>query len=180
MLSLILAPDPIYKTICTPVEEVNDSIRALLDEMMDVVREEHAMGIGAPMVGLTKRLVAVEMEDEQGKTHSYKMVNPIITERSAETRTTEEASITFLGISGPVTRPETVTVEYLDETGTKQTVHASGILSVCLQHEIDYLDGKTFLDYQPAMKRDVLKRKMEKAKRIGMRPHVHGPHCSHG
>lgn len=180
MLSLVLAPDPVYKTICTKVEEVNDSIRALLDEMMDILRAEHAMGIGAPMVGLTQRLVTVEMRDEQGREHSYKMVNPVITARSEETRTTEEASITFLGVSGPVTRPAEVTVEYLDENGAKQSVTAKGLLATCLQHEIDYLDGKTFLDYLPPVKRDMLKRKMEKEKRIGLRPHVHGPNCAHG
>ncbi|MES2985217.1 MAG: peptide deformylase [Pseudomonadota bacterium] len=179
MLELVLAPDPIYKTICTPVAQVDDSIRATLDAMMATLQAHHAMGIGAPMVGLTQRLVVVELEDEAGVMHHYKMVNPVITERSAEMQTMEEAAITFLGISAPVTRPVAVTVDYLDADGASQTLRASGLLSVCIQHEIDYLDGKTFLDYQPPMKRDVLKRKMEKQKRIGPVPHVHGAHCNH-
>jgi peptide deformylase len=180
MLELVLAPDPIYKITCSAVETVDDDVRDLLEEMMQILRAEHAMGLGAPMVGLTQRLVVVELEDESGKHHSYKMVNPKITERSAETRTTTEASITFLGISAPVTRPAAITVTYLDETGVKQTLEAQGILATCLQHEIDYLDGRTFLDYQPPVKRDMLRRKLEKEKRIGLRPHVHGPNCSHG
>lgn len=179
MLNLVIAPDPIYKTICTPVAEVNDSIRATLSAMMETLRAFHAMGIGAPMVGLTQRLVVAELEDESGVLHSYQMVNPVITERSAETRTMEEASITFLGVGAPVTRPADVTITYLDQNGASQTLRASGILSTCLQHEIDYLDGKTFLDYQPPMKRDILKRKMEKQKRLGPIPHVHGPNCNH-
>lgn len=179
MLSLVIAPDPIYKTVCTPVTTVNDDVRATLDAMMATVQGFHAMGIGAPMVGLTQRLVVVDLEDEAGVQHHYKMVNPEITQRSTELSTMEEGSITFLGVSAPVTRPAEVMVSYLDEHGAPQTLHAKGILAVCLQHEIDYLDGKTFLDYQPPMKRDILKRKMEKQKRLGPHPHVHGPNCNH-
>ena len=179
MLDLVIAPDPIYKTICTPVAEVDDSVRATLNAMMETLQAFNAMGIGAPMVGLTQRLVVVEMEDESGVMHHYKMVNPVVTERSIGVSTMEEASITFLGVSAPVTRPSEVTVEYLDEQGVKQSIQAKGMLSVCLQHEIDYLDGKTFVDYQPPMKRDVMRRKMEKQKRNGPIPHVHGAHCNH-
>lgn len=180
MLDLILAPDPIYKTICTPVAQVDDAIRNKLSAMMETLRTHHAMGIGAPMVGITDRLVVVDMEDDQGVTHTYQMVNPVITERSTETSVMEESSITFLGVSAPVTRAAAVSVSYLDEYGAPQTLHAKGLLATCLQHEIDYLDGKTFIDYQPPVKRDMLKRKMEKQKRLGLIPHVHGPHCHHG
>jgi len=180
MLELVIAPDPIYKTVCSPVSTVDDAVRADLDAMMATLQAFHAMGLGAPMVGLTRRLVVVELEDEAGTLHHYKMVNPTITARSEETTTMEEASITFLGISAPVTRPAEVTVSYLDETGAARTLTANGILSTCLQHEIDYLDGKTILDYQPPMKRDILRRKMEKQKRLGPIPHVHGAHCNHG
>jgi len=179
MLELVLAPDPIYKTICTKVTNVDDAVRATLDAMMATLHAHHAMGIGAPMVGVTQRLVVVDFEDKAGVAHHYKMVNPIITERSAETITMEESSITFLGVSAPVTRPAEITVSYLDEDGMSQTLRAAGLLSVCLQHEIDYLDGKTFVDYQPPMKRDIMKRKMEKQKRLGLVPHVHGAHCNH-
>ncbi|OYW14227.1 MAG: peptide deformylase [Rhodospirillales bacterium 12-54-5] len=179
MLDLVIAPDPIYKTTCTPVAAVDDTVRATLDAMMETLKAFHAMGIGAPMVGITQRLVTVSLEDETGKLHEYKMVNPTITERSSETSTMEEASITFLGVSAPVTRPSAVTVAYLDEHGASQTLHATGILAVCLQHEMDYLDGKTILDYQSPMKRDMMKRKMEKQKRTGPIPHIHGAHCNH-
>jgi peptide deformylase len=180
MLELVLAPDPIYKTICTPVAAVDDAVRATLDAMMETVQAHSALGIGAPMVGLTERLVVIEIEDEAGVLHHYKMVNPEIIERSEAMATMEEASITFLGVSAPVTRPAEVTVRYLDENGATQTLQATGIVSVCIQHEIDYLDGKTILDYQSPMKRDMMKRKMEKQKRTGPIPHVHGAHCNHG
>ncbi len=179
VLDLVLAPDPIYKTVCTPIVAVDDAVRARLADMMETLHAYHAMGIGAPMVGITQRLVTISLEDDAGVLHEYAMVNPVITERSAGMSTMEEASITFLGISAPVTRPAAVTVEYLDAQGAKQVVKATGILAVCLQHEIDYLDGKTILDYQPPVKRDTLKRKMEKAKRLGPVPHVHGAHCNH-
>lgn len=179
MLELVLAPDPIYKTVCTPVAQVDDAVRTTLDAMMETLQAHHTMGMAAPMVGLTQRLVVVDIEDEMGVAHRYKMVNPEITERSIGMSTMEEASITFLGVSAPVTRPSEVTVVYLDEHGVPQTVRAGGIVSVCLQHEIDYLDGKTIVDHQPPMKRDIMKRKMEKQKRLGLIPHVHGAHCNH-
>ena len=179
MLELVLAPDPIYKTTCTAIEKVDDRVRAILDEMMEILRAEHAMGLGAPMVGVSERLVVVELKDEAGVEHSYQMINPLITARSSEMRTTTEASITFLGISAPITRPAAITVEYLDRNGVKQVLDAKDILATCLQHEIDYLDGRTFLDLVPPVKRDMLKRKMEKEKRH-WRPHVHGAHCNHG
>ena len=179
MLTFILAPDPVYKTICTPVTVVDNAVRATLDEMLDMCRAEHAYGLGAPMVGLTQRLVVVDLE-EAGKHYCYTMINPVVTALSTETETAEESSITFLGISAPVTRPSSITVQYLDAQGIAQTLEATGLLARVLQHEIDYLDGKTFLDYQPPVKRDMLKRKLEKSKRIGMRPHVHGAHCNHG
>lgn len=179
MFDLVIAPDPIYKTICTPVAMVDESVRATLTSMMETVQAYDALGIAAPMVGLKQRLVAIALEDESGAMHEYMMVNPVVTERSEALHTMEEGSITFLGVTAPVTRPAEISVSYLDEHGAAQTIHAKGILAVCLQHEIDYLDGKTFLDYQPAMKRDVLKRKMEKQKRLGPLPHIHGAHCNH-
>lgn len=179
MLDLVIAPDPIYKVICTPVQQVDDAVRATLSKMTETLRAYHALGLGAPMVGITQRLVVIEMEDEQGTLHHYEMVNPVITQRSTQTATIEESSITFLGVSAPVTRPASIVVAYLDGSGTPQTVKASGLLAACIQHEMDYLDGKTFLDYQPPVKRDMLKRKMEKQKRLGPIPHVHGAHCNH-
>lgn len=178
MYELVIAPDPIYKTICTPVTAVDETVRQKLDGMMETCRAFEALGLGAPMVGLTERLVVVELEDATGL-HSYKMANPRIIERSSDMQTTEEASLTFLGVSAPVTRPAHVTVGYLDEHGQEQSVRASGVLAACLQHEIDYLDGKTFIDYQSPVKRDMLKRKMEKQKRQGPIPHIHGAHCNH-
>ncbi len=179
MFNLVIAPDPIYKVICTPVEQIDDTVRATLTKMTETLRAYHALGLGAPMVGITQRLVVIEMEDEQGTHHHYEMVNPVITQRSTETATMEESSITFLGISAPVIRPASIVVEYLDASGATQTVNATGLLAACIQHEMDYLDGKTFLDYQPPVKRDMLKRKMEKQKRLGPIPHVHGAHCNH-
>jgi len=178
-MELIFAPDPIYKTHCTPVHVVDDHVRAALAEMMVIVKEQHALGIAAPMVGLKQQLVAIALEDEQGVFHEYAMVNPTITQRSAETVMSEEGSITFLGVTAVVERATEVTVAYLDAQGQHQTLQASGILAICLQHEIDYLHGKTMLDYQSATKRDMLRRKMEKQKRLGFVPHVHGPNCHH-
>lgn len=179
LLPLVIAPDPIYKTRCTEVPEVTDLVRRALDDMMETLHAHHAIGMGAPMVGLTQRLVVIDLEEEDGTSHIYKMVNPEIVERSTEMQTLMEASITFWGVSAEITRPAHITVRYLDSEGKTQTVTASGLLAACLQHEIDYLDGKTFLDYLPPVKRDMLKRKMEKFKRSGHPPHAHSHFCQH-
>lgn len=179
ILPLIIAPDPIYKLTCQPVAAVTDEIRKKLADMVETMHAHHAIGIGAPMVGLTERLVVVDLEDENGTRHFLQMANPTIINRSAEMRTITEASITFWGVSAEVTRPQEIEVSYLDETGATKNIKAAGILAACLQHEMDYLDGRNFLDYLPPVKRDMLKRKMEKFKRSGHPPHAHSHFCQH-
>ena len=106
------------------------------------------------------------------------MVNPEITEISKETQTFEEASLSFPGISAKITRPKKIKVKYLDYEGRKQLLEADNFLSTVVQHEIDYLDGKIFLDYLSKMKRDMLINKMKKHIK-NHPPHIHTSSCSH-
>jgi peptide deformylase len=174
-LPLIIAPHPIFKQKAAPVAGVDGGVRKIMDDMLETLAVEHGVGIGANMVGILKRIVVINVEDN-GVTHKLFMANPEITEKSKEVQTYLEASLSFPGISADITRPKAVRVKYLDYDGKSQEIAAEGFLSTCLQHEIDYLDGKVFLDYLSKLKRDTLMRKMEKFKKFG---HSCGEGCGH-
>ena len=175
--ALIFAPHPIYKTLCPKITELTDQHRALLDDLLATLYSEHGVGIAAPMIGESQPLVVIDLQENGIKSPLF-MVNPEIISSSAETQTIEEASLSFLGISAPVTRPQTITVRYMDYEGKTQELTAEGFLATCIQHEVDYLNGLTFLDHLSPVKRDMLVRKMVKNKKH-YRPHVHGAHCHH-
>ena len=174
-LPIILAPHPIFRQKAEAVEKVDDEVKRTIARMFATLDAEFAVGIGANMVGLLKRIVVIHLRDEGTR---LAMVNPVILNRSTETQTFEEASISFPGISAKVTRPKSVTVEYLDEAGAKQTLDAEGFLATVIQHEIDYLDGKIFVDYLSKMKKDMLLKKSEKFLKNNP-PHVHTASCKH-
>ena len=129
------------------------------------------------MVGLLERIVVIHMW-ERDKLLTYSMVNPEIIEFSKETQVFEEASLSFPGISAKITRPKHIKVKYLDYNGNQQILEADNFLSTVIQHEIDYLDGKIFLDYLSKIKRDMLINKMKKYIK-NHPPHIHTPFCSH-
>ncbi|GHF12060.1 peptide deformylase [Kordiimonas sediminis] len=170
-LDLILAPDPIFKKTATAVTSVDDTVRAVIDQMFEVLYREKGLGIGANMVGILDRIVVVDMQ-EDGKSTPLALVNPEITEVSEETQTFPEASLSYPGIRAEITRPKQITVTYLDRDGISQTLKADGWFAQVLQHEIDYLDGKVFLDYLKPVKRQMLIKKMQKYKK-----HSHGEGC---
>lgn len=152
-LPLIIAPHPIFKQKSAPVTTVNDDIRKIMDDMLETLAKEHGVGMAANMVGILKRIVVINIEDE-GKSQKLFMANPEITKKSSDQQTFMEASLCFPGISADITRAKSVEVTYLDYNGEPQTISAEGFLATCIQHEIDYLDGKVFLDYLSKLKRD--------------------------
>ena len=178
VLPLIYAPDPIFRATAEPVAEVNDGIRAVLDDLYETMLAEHGIGIAGNMVGILKRLVVINLNGSQ-KEDTYYMVNPEVKALSDEKQVVEEASLCFLGIAAKVSRPKHIQVSYLDYLGKPQTLEAEGLLSACIQHEVDYLNGVTFLDCIPRVKKDILTRKMVKAKKRGAVPHVHSASCQH-
>jgi peptide deformylase len=177
VLDLVIAPHPVYKEKSSPVESMTPDIITLLDDMMDTLAAYDAIGVAAPMMGISKRLVVIRLEQD-GEFYSLQMANPRVVKTSSETTTLEEASITFPDVTVPITRPSAVTVEYLGKDGNIHTVEAKGLLAACIQHEMDYLDGKTLLDYLSPMKRDIALRRMKKASKHHHH-HVHSAFCNH-
>ncbi|WP_417463712.1 peptide deformylase [Kordiimonas sp.] len=176
-LSLITAPNPIFRQKAVAVDDVNDDVRALANQMLDIMYESRGIGIAANMVGLLKRIVVLDLQPE-GHREPMVCINPEILWRSDATSTHEEASLSFPGISAEITRPDAIRLAYLDMEGTRHEIDADGWLATVLQHEIDYLDGKTYLDHLSKMKRDLLLKKMQKYIKQ-MKNHVHGPGCGH-
>lgn len=177
ILSLIHAPHPIFKQKAAPVAKVDDAIRALVDSMFATMRYEHGVGLGANMVGVLQRIAIADLQ-EHGVSNPYTFINPEIFWRSEELQEFEEASLCFGGISAFIKRPNAIKLRYLDYDGQPQELAAEGFLATVIQHEVDYLDGITFLDHLSKMKRDMLLKKMEKYRKSHP-PHVHGAGCNH-
>lgn len=174
---LVYAPNSIFKKIAEPVEVVDDDIRALVDKMLNTMYFEQARGLGANMVGVLKRIVVIDLQ-ENGINKPYKFINPEITWFSKEQHTFTEGSVCFPGIEAKVTRPSSIKLRYVDYNGKTQELEANGFLATVIQHEVDYLNGKTYLDYLSKLKRDTLLKKMQKYMASGHH-HVHSAHCQH-
>lgn len=175
VLPLILGPDPVLRAKAIPVEGVTDKITSHIKDMFDTLYERRAVGIGANMVGILKRIIVIDLQ-EGGKKKPLACINPVITWQSDTTTSDEEASLCFPGISAEISRPDAVHISYLDEKGNEQALEAKGWLAKVIQHEIDYLDGKTYLDSLSKMKRDRLLKKMQK--QLKNQDCCSDPHCS--
>ena len=175
VLQLVLGPDPLLKQKATPVDEITDEIRTLVTDMFDTLYERKGLGIGANMVGELKRIAVVDLQ-EGGEKKPIVCINPEITWYSDTVISREEASLCFPGISATVSRPDAIKVRCQDLDGKTKEIEADGWFATVLQHEIDYLDGKIYLDYLSKMKRDRLIKKMQKQ----IKSHSCGdPSCSH-
>jgi len=175
-LQIVTAPHPIFRKKAEPVADVTDEIKSLSADMLDAMYENRGIGIAANMVGLLHRIIVVDIQPE-GNRDPLVCINPEITWASEEMSTNEEASLSFPGISADITRPNAINLTYLDQSGARKELEAEGFLAIVIQHEMDYLDGRTYLDHLSKMKRDRLLKKMQKYLKQG---HACGdPHCGH-
>lgn len=177
VLPLVYAPDPVFKKQAEKVKKIDDEICRIIDDMTHTMQFEEAVGIGANMVGILKRIIVVDHK-ENGMSFPHAYVNPEIIWSSEETQSFEEASICFPYVSAEITRPKEIKLRYLDREGNQQEQKYEGFLATIIQHEIDYLNGVVFLDHLSRMKRDILLKKMQKQMKQNP-PHVHGAHCNH-
>lgn len=161
MLSLIYAPNKIFKQIAKPVTKIDTQVKQNIDDMFHIVKKEKGIGLGANMVGLLDRIIILDWPEGDIK---QPMINPEITWTGDEMQTFEEASLSYPSISAMITRPKKIKLSYLGCDNKKYEMEAEGFLSTLIQHEIDYLNGITFLDHLSKLKRDTLLKKMEKFK----------------
>lgn len=177
VLNILQAPHPIFKQRAEAVKVVDDTVRTTIADMLATMAYEQAVGLAAPMMGIAQRIIVVDIM-ENGVSNPLVFINPEITARTSETQTHEEASLSFRGISAQITRPLGITLMHLTPEGTLEEFKAEGFLATVIQHEVDYLDGRTFLDHLSPLKRDMLIKKMIKFNKMHP-PHVHGEHCHH-
>lgn len=165
---IYVAPHPVLKTPAKPVEGgVTDELRALLDDMLDTMYAAKGIGLAAPQIGETRRVMVIDVEQRENEEDSKRgnplcFVNPEVVWASEDLNTYEEGCLSIPGQYADVDRPEKVRVKYLDYDGKEQELEADGILATCIQHEIDHLDGILFVDHISKLKRDMLLRKLKK------------------
>ncbi|MDZ4261562.1 MAG: peptide deformylase [Pseudomonadota bacterium] len=155
-------PDPKLRTPSTPVVEVDNNIRTLIDDMLETMYEAPGIGLAAPQVAAFQRVIVVDISEDRST--PLVLVNPELLEtRGIEEM--DEGCLSVPGIYEPVERANWIRVRALDRNGQPFEMEASGLEAVCIQHEIDHLDGKLFVDYLSDMKRTRIRKKMEKQRR---------------
>lgn len=147
ILDIRVLGDPVLRKETVPVAKITGELRTLIDDMFETMHASEGIGLAAPQVGRTERIAVVDVE---GVRHA--LVNPEVVERTG-TAKSEEGCLSIPNVYGDVERPESVTVRALDENGEPQEIVADGLLGRCLQHEIDHLDGRLFIDYLSVLKR---------------------------
>jgi peptide deformylase len=162
-LEVLTFPDERLRTVAEPVAKVDTSIQRLVKDMFETMRDENGIGLAATQVNVHKRVVVMDVSEEQDQ--PYVFINPEIIERSG-TIVSEEGCLSVPNNYAKVDRAEYVKVSALNEKGETFELEAHGLLAVCIQHELDHLQGKLFVDYLSVLKRERIKKKLEKEARL--------------
>lgn len=162
---IIEAPDPWLRTISDPVAAVDDKLRALMDDMLETMYAAPGVGLAAIQVGVAKRVIVMDISRQEEDPVPRHFINPKIVWQSKELAIYNEGCLSLPEYYAEVERPEACRVEYLDYDGTAQVIEAEGLLATCLQHEMDHLEGILFVDHLSALKRNIILKKLAKARR---------------
>jgi peptide deformylase len=164
-LPILHYPDPRLRRRATPVERVDERVRKLVDDMAETMYAAPGIGLAAIQVDVLLRVVVIDLSQERNELRVF--INPQITERDGE-QMTEEGCLSVPGIYDEVTRAQRVRVRALDRDGQPFEMEADGLLATCIQHEIDHLDGKVFVDYLSRLKQQRIRKKLEKQQRVAV------------
>ena len=168
--SIVLHPDARLKKKSLEVENITDALIKLAEDMMETMYDAPGIGLAAPQIGVLERLIVMDCaKKEDEEPDPIIMVNPTIIASSEENSVYEEGCLSIPEHFAEITRPEFVQVEWIDLGGKQHSEEFNGLKSTCLQHEIDHLNGKLFIDYLGPMKRQLITRKMQKFKREKLR-----------
>ncbi|MEW9797878.1 peptide deformylase [Alteromonas sp. CYL-A6] len=166
ILEVLNFPDERLRTVAQPVEQVDDSIRQLVADMFETMRDEKGIGLAATQVDRHVQVVVMDVSEEQNEPRVF--INPEIIRREGST-ISEEGCLSVPGNYAKVERAESVTVKALNEHGETFELDADGLLAICIQHELDHLKGKLFVDYLSPLKRQRIRKKLEKEARLAAR-----------
>jgi peptide deformylase len=182
ILPIITFPNPLLKKVSKPVEKVDDELRKFMDQMLATMYADKGVGLAAVQVGVLKRVLVMDVEynieeeecdgnHHHGHHHHHHkisnqkpmfLVNPEIISCSKDQSVYYEGCLSFPEMRADITRPQKVKVKYLDYNGKEQILEADGLLATCVQHEIDHLNGITFIDHLSRLKRDIIIKKLKK------------------
>jgi peptide deformylase len=170
VLPIVEVPDPRLRLISKPVEQVTDATRAFVQDMIDTMYDANGIGLAAIQVGVDSRILVIDLQDEKDEEdkpikapHAY--INPEILSVSEETSSYNEGCLSIPEQYADVARPATCRVRWLDEQGERHEEELTGLLSTCMQHEIDHLNGVLFIDHISRLKRDMVMKKLSKMRR---------------
>ncbi len=171
ILPIIEAPDPRLKTVSTPVDTVDDALRALIDDMFETMYDAPGIGLAAIQVGVPSRVLVIDLQERNEETDAtirnpMVFINPEILETSAEMSVYNEGCLSVPEQYADVERPAVIRARWLDRDGKQHERQLDGLLATCLQHEMDHLDGILFIDHLSKLKRDMVIRKLQKARRL--------------
>ncbi len=165
LLEILHYPDPRLRTQAAPVTDVNDDIRTLINDMAETMYAAPGIGLAATQINVHKQLIIIDISESRD--HLQVFINPEVMSKESEI-TTEEGCLSVPGIYESVTRAEIITYRALDAQGKKIEEKVSGLLAVCIQHEIDHLKGKVFVDYLSRLKQQRISKKLLKQQRQAM------------
>ncbi|WP_105253356.1 peptide deformylase [Pseudoalteromonas sp. T1lg75] len=163
LLEVLRFPDERLRTIAAPVEQVDDGIRSITENMLATMYDENGIGLAATQVDIHQRIVVIDVSEERNE--PLILINPEITHKDGST-VSEEGCLSVPHSYAKVDRAETVTVKALNAQGEEFTLDADGLLAICIQHELDHLVGKLFIDYLSPLKRQRIRKKLEKEARL--------------
>lgn len=165
VLPILIAPHPVLKKKCEPVDEVTQEIRELMADMLETMYVAPGIGLAAPQIGVSKRILVVDCAPKDEDPQPIMMANPEVVWESEEIATYEEGCLSFPEQFADVKRPAECHVSYLDQNNEKQLLKADGLLATCVQHEMDHLDGIVFVDHISTVKRGMIMRRLKKQQR---------------
>ena len=161
---ILTEPDPILRKKSSPIANVDDDLRKILKNMLETMYKAPGIGLAAIQVGILKRAVVIDVSKEDEKKNPLFLINPEIIYKSNETSIYEEGCLSLPGQYAEIERPSKCQVKYIDFDGKARELKAEGLLSTCIQHEIDHLDGVLFIDYLSKLKKTMIIKKLIKQK----------------
>lgn len=166
-LPIRIIPDPVLRKKAQPVGAIDKRVAQFMEDMLESMYKGHGIGLAANQVGALERVITVDVSEERDGSKALLMANPkIIWRDPEETFTWREGCLSIPEQFAEVTRPKRIRLTYLDQRGKEQELEAEDLLSQCIQHEIDHLDGVLFIDHLSKLKRDMITKKIEKASRL--------------
>jgi len=162
---IVIEPNPILRKKSENLEKVDDELRSLLNDMLETMYSAPGIGLAAVQVGILKRLIVIDISKEKDRKDPLFFINPEIISRSKNTSIYEEGCLSLPGHYAEIERPAECHVKYIDYNGKEKEIKANGLLSTCIQHEVDHLNGTLFIDYLSKLKKDMILKKLVKHKK---------------